>query len=119
VKSEHHGAVGALASLGAEALSQATNLERPPSAGPDWGRLLLAAIGGFFASALPDLPEPANSPYHRRVCHSATLLVVLVLFGWQYCRQRREANRLIVGAAAGMASHIIGDATTPAGIPLV
>lgn len=86
-----------------------------------WGRVAVyAAIGGAIAS-LPDLLEPAHHPNHRSVFHSVCCGGALAYgaFGKhseRWCDDDRHTAR--VGALAYV-SHLILDAGTPKGLPLL
>ncbi|HLJ87775.1 MAG TPA: metal-dependent hydrolase [Candidatus Angelobacter sp.] len=121
------------------------------------------AIGGYVAGMLPDVLEPAVSPWHRDVGHSVTvgggvLVLRATLAQWaQQCRDKAQNcsailmiavpgtnifvpasvtpfNQLVSslaelfwkllagflnGLSAGYASHLLLDAMTPRGIPLL
>ena len=82
----------------------------------------LGLAGGLVGSILPDLLEPPRHPNHRGVFHSIvpTALGVTVLVatafpsvgtGW--------AGTFLSAGAAGYVSHILADAGTPAGVPIL
>ena len=105
---------------------------------PSVGEVLGGVLSGVVTSRLPDVLEPATHPGHRRVAHST---VVLGATGWAATRLHKThvalaaaadsetdplrkflaqvAGGATVGAAGGYASHLMLDATTPMGLPLL
>lgn len=79
-------------------------------------------LGGGAVASLPDVIDPPTSPRHRSVGHS-----VAGVAGIGIALKNLEANpnitkntKDIVYAMSGAyLSHIVLDATTPAGIPLI
>ena len=101
-----------------------------------WEALLHAAVGaagGFAGSGFADAMKPATSPNHRSLCHGlaanglAAYAGLPALLRWRLettgDENTNEASRLAsaaaVGAAAGHASHLALDATTPRGLPVL
>jgi inner membrane protein len=96
-------------------------------------------LGGLGGSRGPDLLEPAIHPHHRQFAHSAAVLAAgsSVVFGRAMVLQHElarsaahEADPLLcvlkqlgsgvaVGLPAGYGSHLVADAMTPRGIPLL
>ena len=108
-------------------------------------------IGGWVGGVLPDLLEPATSPNHRKLAHSAAAggaLTFARIAEWQAtCRAAADAAAIralshplgsrdreraqwdvllwrllagvLVGLVAGYASHLVLDAGTPKGLPLL
>jgi len=76
-------------------------------------RILLGAGIGALGGILPDLLEPATSPFHRGAAHS------VVAFG--IATRGSLATRRPIPAVllAGFSSHLLLDAKTPAGLPWV
>lgn len=61
------------------------------------GDALLEAVGGaiagYYASALPDILEPAkNNPRHRSVCHSCMALLLVALAAVDHERQQLRSK---------------------------
>lgn len=86
----------------------------PRLAGVPLGQKLL--VGGSLGAAgalLPDLLEPADSPFHRDLAHSAVSLGVSTKLGFM-----KDAPFLSL-LALGYASHLVLDSGTPAGLPLL
>ncbi len=102
------------------------------------------ALGGALGGRLPDILEPPTSPDHRGVAHAvipvaaAGSFVVSRLPGASVPRPRAMATQgvpydvraassplarflsgFVVGGAVGYASHLLMDATTPGGLPLL
>lgn len=108
-------------------------------------------LGGWLGGVIPDILEPATSPNHRRLAHSAAAggaLTLARIAEWQAsCRAAADAAasralahplgtsertraewdvlfwRLLAGAlvglVAGYASHLVLDAGTARGLPLL
>ncbi len=64
-------------------------------------------VGGYYGGRLPDLIEPATSPWHRGVAHSGVLTAILAsssdrLGQWErHCREQAAQHRaasLVPGA---------------------
>jgi|SRR5690606_15533525 len=105
---------------------------------PSVGEVLGGVLSGVVTSRLPDVLEPATHSGHRRVAHST---VAPGATGWAAKRLHRThvalataaereadpvrrflaqmAGGATVGAAGGYASHLMLDATTPKGLPLL
>ena len=101
--------------------------------------------GGAWGSRGPDLIDPPTSPGHRGVGHAIVpALIVFVLIArampaWREALRSQAAAMppgerwsyqctaiacefllgLVIGAPVGYASHLLLDATTPAGLPLL
>ncbi len=119
----------------AATLISAVNQGRQPSL----LELVGGALGGLCGSHGPDAIEPAYHPHHRQFAHSATLLIgggarafptALKMQNDLARSAERETDPLMkaikqlasgaaVGLPAGYASHVVADATTPRGIPLL
>ncbi len=101
-------------------------------------------LGGAFGGRLPDILEPPTSPGHRRVAHALVTAAVVgsfVVSRWPgapaptpgamepHVAQggagpsanlgERLLSGLEVGGAVGYLSHLLMDATTPRGLPLL
>ena len=112
-----HGWVGAIAAAGIELLDCRFNWKEV-----DWWRVLASAGVGALAAAAPDVLEPALHPNHRSICHSMAAGGA-VSYGlakldpgsaggeWQYS--------LVRAAVVGYLSHLLLDATTPKGLPVL
>jgi len=81
-----------------------------------------AAIIGGIAGALPDILEPPLNRYHRSFFHSfSTLASVPLLYNSIHSDDSidRRTKSLAKSALAAYTSHLLLDARTPAGLPLV
>jgi len=106
---------------------------------PSIGELVGGAVGGLGGSHFPDVLEPATHPNHRAFAHSATVLAATTAGAVPAAAslQNKIAGEaqavenpvlrflaqvgagMPTGAAAGYASHLVADATTPKSIPLL
>lgn len=88
----------------------------------DASDVALRTAAGIFGGLLPDLLEPALSPRHRGIAHSAVILLLLAIAVWYFTRKSEEEDALpkmmIASAGMGYLSHLLADACTPAGLPL-
>ena len=78
-----------------------------------------AFIGGV-AALLPDILESATNPNHRSIMHSLAALLA-GSYGVRKVNQHLDGDirDFIFVAFIGFSSHILTDATTPNGIPLI
>ena len=84
--------------------------------------LLGMGLAGGVAGLLPDIIEPATSPNHRELAHSfATLIAIVAGINNLNERQGMEAAQkgLWNTLALGYVSHLLLDAGTPAGLPII
>jgi membrane-bound metal-dependent hydrolase YbcI (DUF457 family) len=118
---DKHIMIGAPVSAGVNLLCQWLVQLEDPAQRIDWGEVLLSGLAGAAASLLPDMLEPATSPAHRQVCHSAMAgLLVFHLASGKHCHSLEPVvRRLLLAGAAGYISHLTLDAGTPAGIRLL
>jgi inner membrane protein len=78
-----------------------------------------------FGAMLPDLIEPPRNRRHRKFFHSLVLLVLLLVFlhnAYALLLTGGLADEVAFGlffAGAGYASHLVLDALTPSGLPVV
>lgn len=85
------------------------------------GRLLLASVGGFIGSTIPDIIDPPTGPNHRGLGHG----VVTGAAGVYTCTKLNNktenpyAKAFIKGTGVGAISHLALDSTTPKGIPFI
>lgn len=88
---------------------------------PEPEEILVAAVGGAGTGVTPDVIEPADNPHHREFFHS-------LLLGAGVGKGVQEIDRLALtekqkamatSLSAGYLSHLVADATTPKGLPLV
>ena len=84
--------------------------------------VFMATIFGGIGAAIPDSLEPPSSWTHRKFYHSRKmlkqmlLLLLLLLIGVPLWVNIREGY-VIAGGITGYISHLLMDATTPAGLP--
>jgi len=112
-----HTAVGALAGLAIYGLVKRSRNE-------DWtlGGVTAAIGGGAVVGISADVLEPALLPNHRGPFHS-----VVLLLGIAYANKRAlestqmtpEQKMATMVASAAYVSHLILDAATPMGLPLL
>ena len=85
------------------------------------GLLGMGLVGGV-AGLLPDIIEPATSPNHRELAHSFAALIA-VGAGINNLNERQDMDAAQKGLwntlALGYASHLLLDAGTPAGLPIM
>jgi hypothetical protein len=129
-----HDAIGLAAGLAATLISALSQGREPSPL-----ELLGGAVGGLVGARGPDTIEPAHHPHHRQFAHSAALLLgggagvvpasrkaqndlaqAAEIETDPFARAVKQfASGATVGLPAGYASHVVADATTPRGIPLV
>ncbi|WP_148705599.1 metal-dependent hydrolase [Methanosarcina siciliae] len=87
--------------------------------------LPIALVSSALGAVLPDLIEPPRNRRHRKFFHSLLCLALLLLYLNQTCLSLLTAGTVdevtigIFFAGAGYASHLVLDALTPAGLPVV
>jgi inner membrane protein len=87
--------------------------------------LPVALASSVIGSVLPDIIEPPRNRRHRKFFHSLVLLVLLLVFlhnAYTLLLIGSPADEVTIGlffAGVGYASHLILDALTPAGLPVV
>lgn len=87
--------------------------------------LPIALASSALGAVLPDLIEPPRNRSHRKFFHSLLCLALLLLYLNQIyldiltSGQADEVTLGIFFAGAGYASHLVLDALTPAGLPVV
>lgn len=86
---------------------------------------LLALIFSILGSILPDKIEPAKNSHHRSLFHSKISLVIAgyITYHILFIGNFNIAGEPVIGyftgfVCIGYISHLILDATTPAGLPL-
>lgn len=86
---------------------------------------LLAITFSIIGSVLPDKIEPAKNSHHRSLFHSKIALVIAgyIIYKIIIIGNFNIAGEPLIGQFTGFVcigyiSHLILDATTPAGIPL-
>ncbi len=87
---------------------------------------LIATPLATFGGMLPDLLEPASrGPHHRRFCHSVAAFCavgygVYKAYKWEPQTELEKCLRITaIVIGAGYLSHLIADASTPKGLPII
>lgn len=87
--------------------------------------VVVASAVGAFMGRLPDILEPALHPNHRQFFHGMTVLTLLSTgllkaYHWSPEEPFEKFLRglMLIGGGAYL-SHLICDASTPKGLPLV
>ncbi len=81
---------------------------------------ILAAIGAGTAGGIaPDIIEPATTPNHRALFHSKVVFGIGMLVAAKESKDRTPAARIMCSGYAGYISHLVLDARTPKGLPLI
>jgi len=86
----------------------------------DWNKTAVYGGIGAGVATIPDIVEPATSPSHRGVAHSASgggLLLGAAKKLMDNPSTGSEGKAVIAALAAAYLSHLVLDAGTPAGIP--
>lgn len=85
--------------------------------------ILLGLVVGVFFALLADILEPATNPYHRGFFHSLVFACFLGLILLKFFKKtdddKADAALLLKAAGGAYASHLILDAGTPLGLPLI
>jgi membrane-bound metal-dependent hydrolase YbcI (DUF457 family) len=82
------------------------------------GSAIISVVGGIA----PDIIEPALDPNHRAFFHSlvgGTTLVHGVRKTWNAAGLSSEFKFVLALLAIGYVSHLLADAATPKGLPLL
>jgi len=92
---------------------------------PDSHHIAISTVVGAFMGKLPDILEPAFHPNHRQLFHGVTVLTLLSAglvkaYRWSPEEPLEKYIRglLLIGGVAYL-SHLICDASTPKGLPLI
>jgi len=89
---------------------------------PTLAGIIGTGLIGAGTAALPDILEPATDPNHRSFFHSWAALGALAsaaVTGVRSSNLPDAVKPALVAAAVGYGSHLLADATTPRGLPLV
>jgi inner membrane protein len=91
---------------------------------PDLGEFMICEAVGLVAGTVPDALEPAIHPNHRALCHSMALGGGLAKFALVNCCKENgdwEEFLKILAAVATVCyvTHLVADACTPKGLPLL
>ncbi|AKB78339.1 hypothetical protein MSHOH_1856 [Methanosarcina horonobensis HB-1 = JCM 15518] len=87
--------------------------------------LPVALVASALGSVLPDVLEPPRNRRHRKFFHSIFFLALLLMFLeniYTVLLTGDLADKVTFGllfAGAGYTSHLVLDALTPAGLPIV
>jgi membrane-bound metal-dependent hydrolase YbcI (DUF457 family) len=82
------------------------------------GSAAIAVVGGIA----PDVVEPALHPNHRSLFHSVTggaALVQSARGAWRSTTLPAETKFVLVLLLIGYVSHLLADAATPKGLPIL
>ena len=84
-------------------------------------KVLLGIGGGFITSRLPDRIEPASSPNHRSFFHSWVILLGFIALALAIYQSKLNPlmKIIILSLVVGYALHLIADACTPKGLPVI
>jgi inner membrane protein len=88
----------------------------------DIGEALLATGTCVLGSLVPDAVEPALHPCHRSVAHSVgagALSVRTMSEAWRNTKVPADLDFLLGFLLLGYVSHLVLDARTPKGLPLL
>jgi hypothetical protein len=81
------------------------------------------AVGSIIGSSAPDKFEPAYSPNHRSVFHSAGALGASSYLSYKAITKTKNLHpalgSFLRGSSIGYTSHLFLDASTPKGLPLL
>ena len=85
--------------------------------------LIVFVVFSVMGSLFPDVVEPPVSWKHRKFFHSWSLLGILVILGiglfLVVISSGNSVVYLLLGFVSGYSAHLIADATTPMGLPLM
>lgn len=86
-----------------------------------WEVAGFAAVGGFVFACLPDVLEPATSPFHRGFFYSVSCggAVTFGAFGNHSEEWEPEDRMKVRTMALSYLSHLALDSRTPMGLPLL
>ena len=86
------------------------------------GELIATFFTGGAVASLPDIIDPATNPQHRSIGHSLALsatgipkLREMIANNPEWTTEQKE---FLVSLLPAYGSHLVLDATTPAGLPL-
>ncbi len=106
--------------------SQNRKMRENPEASFDWKELLLHSLygtaAGVIGGVLPDVLEPALHSHHRKICHGMGALALSTIGATRAGKHPGLNPHLKTAAIAGCigyGSHLVLDASTPRGIPLL
>lgn len=116
-----HFVIGAATGAAVNTVCQWGRRNEQPDAKFDFGEMLVCSLAAGGGACLPDLLEPADSPFHRQFCHSvvAAALVAYAMSGKHTLHLGWFGRMVLLMVGLGYLSHIAADATTPRSIPFV
>ena len=123
---QRHGRiVGSLVGATGNIFSQSLRLDRQPGTPFDLGEVvacgLVGALVGEKGATAPDWIEPGTSSWHRSTAHSWTALGAVAWVTVQVVQSGTPgAVKLCAGVwGATYVVHLLADAETPRGLPIV
>lgn len=86
--------------------------------------LSIANISGALGAVLPDILDPPTDWRHRKFFHSVVMAVALVIFlvllyKKQVLIENEDLKRFLKYLGIGYGVHLVQDACTPMGLPLI
>lgn len=116
-----HFLIGAATGAAVNTVCQWGRQNEQPDTKFDFGELFVCSLAAGGGACLPDLLEPADSPFHRQFFHSvvAAALVAYAMSAKHAFRLGWAGRMLLWMVGLGYLSHIAADATTPRSIPFV
>ena len=115
--SKQHLLLGALTGIIVYGASKFLNKEKPDIKGA-----VGSMVAGGITALLPDIIEPPTNPNHRGLFHSVTLLALLIGGNFGILRDDqlpRDVKEVIALLSSSYGSHLLSDASTPRGLPLI
>jgi len=87
-------------------------------------RLGIAGTFAVIGVLLPDILEPATSPHHRQFFHSLFLAGLLITFFVMLKKktitiENDDVRRILNNLGIGYSVHMVQDAGTPKGLPVI
>src|SRR5262245_30447549 len=116
-----HFVIGAATGAAVNTVCQWSRRSEQSDARFDFGEMVVCSMAAGAGACLPDMLEPADSPFHRQLCHSivAAALVAYLISVDHTLRLGWGGRMLLWMVGLGYLSHIAADATTPRCIPVV
>jgi membrane-bound metal-dependent hydrolase YbcI (DUF457 family) len=114
-----HFVIGAATGAAVNTICQQSRRKGQPESKFDFGELCVCSLAAGAGACVPDLLEPADSPFHRKFFHSvvAAALVAYIISGKHTSRLGWPERLLLWMIGLGYLSHIVADARTPRSIP--
>ena len=117
--------VGATVASGASIMKELHRVETIPGYKFDFIKVgldtLMGGLAGGTFGALPDILEPASNPHHRQFFHSKVtgLILLRIMATVVNNNQGKISKPLTLAGGAGYISHLVLDAQTPMGLPII